>query len=183
MPGRSFGGCALMSEERASSPFLFTVSASRASARRGSSGFPSALPRPLSRPFHALSSPTVISRIRLSSWRTPRSAAPPVMALGGMAGKSAASSMFSAVRYASFSIPIPPFCCILCVLPKNRAQKKPLLFSKGTVCRKTKGMHRRGRSPFDFYPQAAACTSPRSNSMLLPLSICGREMRVFRHTE
>ncbi len=40
-------------------------------------------------------------------------------------------------------------------------------------------MHRRGRSLFDCNPQAAACTSPRSNRRLLPISISGRKMSVF----
>ena len=46
-------------------------------------------------------------------------------------------------------------------------------------CRQTPGMHRRGRSLFDCNPQAAACTSPRSNRRLLPISISGRKMSVF----
>jgi len=32
--------------------------------------------------------------------------------------------------------------------------------------------------PFDCNPQAATCASPRSNSMLLPLSICGRKISI-----
>ena len=37
-----------------------------------------------------------------------------------------------------------------------------------------------GPQPFDCNPQAAACTSPRSNRMLLPISISGRKMSVSK---
>jgi len=50
--------------------------------------------------------------------------------------------------------------------------------AEASDCLQTPGMHRRGRSPFDCNPQAATCASPRSNSMLLQLSICGRKMSV-----
>ena len=46
-------------------------------------------------------------------------------------------------------------------------------------CRKTPGMHRRARRPFDFYPQATTCASPRSGCKPLPQSICDRKMSVF----
>ena len=50
-----------------------------------------------------------------------------------------------------------------------------------SACRQTPGMHRRGHSPFDCNPQAATCASPRSNRMLLPLSVCGRKMSISGH--
>ena len=45
-------------------------------------------------------------------------------------------------------------------------------------CRQTPGCIEGPAGPSVFIPQAAACTSPRSNRRLLPLSISGRNMSI-----